>query len=71
MTIDEKIIEDLKKRKLIVKLFICEDEEGKLQVVAYDSKGLVDFISGKVDEININENIAGNMTRPIISIRKT
>lgn len=66
------ILEDLERRGLKVAAFVCETEDGKLQVLSYDDRGLVRFLSDPVARLSINERLQGHMVRPIVDIgRKT
>ena len=64
-----KIIEDINERGLKPIVFICETEDGGLQMVSYNNRGLVTYISDVFyNKLNINESLEGAMVRPIISV---
>jgi len=64
-----KALKDIEARGLEIMTFICKTKEGKLQALSYDNAGLIEFISDKVDAMNINEQLQGRMIRPIATIR--
>lgn len=49
----KRVIEDINERSLEVVGFVCEHEDEKIQILSYDSNGLVKFISKKVEKIKI------------------
>jgi len=64
----KEIIEDLKKRGMEVTGFIVVNEDGRIQVVSYDSKGNARFLSEEADCITVNKSLGGNMVRVIAEI---
>ena len=64
----KEVIKDLEKRGLRVAAFICQTEDKQLQVLAYDDKGLVYFVSNVVDSMSINERVEGRCFRAICDI---
>ena len=66
---EKEILEDIDKRGLKVVSFICKGEDGKLVLLSYDDKGLVNFISDPpVVAMGINEKLGGCMIRRIAEI---
>ena len=64
----KRISADLDERGMSVSGFITTDENGKIFVMSYNSKGLVKFISEEADHITINKRLGGCMIRPIAEI---
>jgi len=65
----KEIIEDLSRRNLKVVAFICENEEGGLQLLSYDKEGLVSFLSSVAENgITVNAKVNGNVVRSVAVI---
>jgi len=61
------ITADLATRKLTVHGIIANDENGNIQILGYDDKGLVSFISKTAEAIQVFENVKGkrNAVQPM------
>jgi len=64
-----EIVDDFAKRGISPVGFICETEEGKLQLLTYSPSGLVSFVSKKTNAMTISEPLGGREFREIGTIR--
>lgn len=63
-------IEDLNKRGATITAMIIELENGKFQVISYNDKGIVNFLSEEVNNIILYERKKGAMVSPVAEIRQ-
>ena len=64
----DKIDEDLTARGAKIYGLIITDEDGKLQFISYDQRGIVTFLSDKANNMSINEKTGGRMVRNLVTI---
>ena len=64
----DKIIDDLNARGAKVVAFIVETEAGDVQLLEYDKKGFLTYISRPVRLMGINERLTGNMVKNICDV---
>jgi len=57
----EEIISDLNKRDLALVAVVVRDANSKLSIMQYDSAGNATYISSKVNVLQFNEKLEGNM----------
>jgi len=65
----DKILNDLRLRKVKTIAFVVENEAGDVQLLSYDENGLVKFMSEPVAEMGINEITGRNTIRHIAEIK--
>ena len=66
----DKITEDLNARELKPIMFVCEDVNGDIVCISYDSKGLVSHLERPVKSIAVNEHVDGRVYRPLFDIER-
>ena len=57
----EEIISDLNKRDLALVAVVVRDANSKLSIMQYDSAGNATYISSKVNALQFDEKLKGNM----------
>ena len=62
-----KMLNDLNERGAGINAFVV-NVDGKMQLIGYDDKGIVNFLSSPIDKMSFQESVKGGGVRYIASI---